>query len=425
MARKWDHLSKAVASTALLALLGVSSASADIDLTLDFAPGSSAADLQVPNNQFTVRLSATGTDLGTYPIIAYDLRLDFDPAQVDLVDAIQANGANPDFPFDPDINTSPTLAIPDYFNGYNRHVSAWDEAGTISDGISPVPSTYALVDLVFQTSPSPTGTFDITLGPNSRENKDPNPVLMMQDGPDTPLEIMDDGSGDLVYTVNYNSLTGLVGMDDFDGDGVADALATEVLANDPGAGNTNGYLTDSDGDGVSDAIELNYDMTFANAWNYSYDAGTDLDPRDNDTDNDGWLDGLEILYPGTFPNGPLVADNGLTDADGDGVPVGLDPDDSTNDTDLDGRHDAYELAQGYDADNINDFPPLGEINGSAPTNNLDGFILYYYAVGNIPFTNVEAHIMDADINLDGTINNLDGFILYYWAVGNIAVIPTL
>src|SRR5690606_25934044 len=130
---------------------------------------------------------------------------------------------------------------------------------------------------------------------------------------------------------------------------------------------TNLLLRDSDLDGLLDGEE---------------DPGTCLDiltitkamtnPRLFDTDGDGWGDGLEVMFPAVFPNGPLVADLGpYTDADGDGVPDIIDPDDTKIDTDGDGFTDYIEIVYGTDPTNPLSFPSIGDVTGDGNVNLAD------------------------------------------------------
>jgi len=158
---------------------------------------------------------------------------------------------------------------------------------------------------------------------------------------------------------------------DTDGDGKLDPEETTDAAvlNAPGSTATNRMLADSDGDGLMDGQE---------------DPGTAVtlrrmqaatNPRDRDTDDDGFLDGLEVRHLAVFPDGPLVADAGLTDADGDGLPASIDPDDTMVDSDNDGVRDDYEAAHGFDPASAASRPPIGDANGDGVFDVADAGIL--------------------------------------------------
>ena len=117
---------------------------------------------------------------------------------------------------------------------------------------------------------------------------------------------------------------------DTDGDGIADALETNVLGTDP-------LDVDSDDDGIADNDELGGDATL--------DAG-DTDPTQADTDGDGLQDGTEtgvtVAIADPDGAGPLLGTNVgvfVPDADSGTTTNPLD-DDSDDDGLLDGSEDA-------------------------------------------------------------------------------------
>lgn len=154
---------------------------------------------------------------------------------------------------------------------------------------------------------------------------------------------------------------------------------------------TNAWLADSDGDGLNDTAEQTL--------------GTN--PRDEDTDNDGWWDGLEVAFPGTFPNGPLVADVGLVDADNDGVPAGIDPNDGNADSNGNRLSDKYELGNGN--------PTLGDANGDASRLVDDVTLIGNFGSGAV--SSITAH-NNADVNGDGVVTGADAAALGSALVGN-------
>lgn len=91
-----------------------------------------------------------------------------------------------------------------------------------------------------------------------------------------------------------------------------------------------------------------------------------------DSDVDGFPDIVEIEVLGTDPedvNDPPIGT--VVDADGDGLPASIDPDDSNVDTDGDGWSDFVEWAYGTDPDDDEKFPsPFVDEGGSSPDYSL-------------------------------------------------------
>ncbi len=206
-------------------------------------------------------------------------------------------------------------------------------------------------------------------------------------------------------------------FDDADGDGRGDLCETDdldlLLAAD--ATITNILLPDSDSDGLLDGQEDPGDC----ANQITPLAMTN--PRKKDTDGDGFSDGLEVLILGSDPlDAASPAD--ATDADGDGLPASIDPDDNNIDTDGDGFGDAFEVVMGSDPEDAGSVPALGDVNGDGKTHNIDAIIIFNYSLGNVP---VEASptIGNGDVQTSGHINNLDGIVLFNWTLGNVPAIP--
>ncbi len=150
-----------------------------------------------------------------------------------------------------------------------------------------------------------------------------------------------DGISDGVET-NYQAV-GWGGAPDTDGDTVIDALDedsdgdgqpdhAEGQGDFDGDGVGNWRDADDDGDGIPTAVECG-PLTVAGVSPWTWDADRDglLNCYDRDTDGDTLLD----------------SDEGVGDADGDGLPNYLDPNTSAQgDADGDGLSDAEEVASG-------------------------------------------------------------------------------
>lgn len=102
---------------------------------------------------------------------------------------------------------------------------------------------------------------------------------------------------------------GLPTATDTDGDGLTDAVETQI--------GTDPTLHDTDGDGLGDFYEVNYDGDPA------YTTGSDLNPLEQDTDGDGFVDGQGGLVPvADYPTGIDRDGDGFVDGEGD---LGTDP----------------------------------------------------------------------------------------------------
>jgi hypothetical protein len=156
-------------------------------------------------------------------------------------------------------------------------------------------------------------------------------------------------------------------------------------------------LSDSDGDAIPDADED------ANG-NGIADAG-ETNPFDKDTDGDGVEDGVELAL-GSCP----VCINSVPSN-----PPG------TGDTDGDGFKDFYEVAAGCSPDDPDDFPALGDINGSGSVSNTDALIISSISLGNTSIAGFDPDMMD--VNRDGTVNYTDATILFNWVIGKVQSIP--
>jgi hypothetical protein len=197
---------------------------------------------------------------------------------------------------------------------------------------------------------------------------------------------------------------------DWDNDGIAD----DNEAFPPALGESNMYLVDSDGDGLLDSEEdINRDGSRG-----LLETGT----RNKDSDSDGLEDGLEVLVLSTDPldpNDPVS----YTDADADGVPDSIDPDNATEDADGDTYTDCYELEYGTDPDNPADKPSLGDLNDSATVTNSDWVIGRRLTLGIFDWE--DWNVDNMDVNRDGLLTNADWVILrrYTLSLSGFDILP--
>ena len=166
---------------------------------------------------------------------------------------------------------------------------------------------------------------------------------------------------------DFDTVLSFADEPDTDGDGLFDALETNVHGTDPlladtdadglddgdeiGVHGTDPLLADTDGDGLSDGDEVNVHATDpldADPDSDGLDDGTEVlttftDPFDPDTDGDGLDDGTEVNVTLTDPN--LADSDGDSLSDGDEVNVhGTNP--NATDTDADGFDDDVEISVG-------------------------------------------------------------------------------
>lgn len=199
--------------------------------------------------------------------------------------------------------------------------------------------------------------------------------------------------------------------DDADGDGIADKFESVL----PGSGESNRHLWDSDGDGLSDGYEDR------NA-NGGFDLG-ETRTRQRDSDGDGAWDGIEVMLLNTNPLDPLSPDI-FEDADGDGLPQVLDPDDTRPDADGDRFSDGIEAVMcGLEAVVAqNACPPLGNVNCDQSTSNLDALIIQAVQLGLVAHGAMPGEV-NADTNRDGHASNLDSLLIQTWFLGLAPFLP--
>lgn len=146
-------------------------------------------------------------------------------------------------------------------------------------------------------------------------------------------------------------------------------------------------------------------------------------PREKDTDGDGFEDGVEV---GTEPpTDPLDPDDpaDTTDADGDGIPDIVDNDPTSNDSDGDGFADFWEIIEGTDPNNENEFPNLGDANDDGVTEFTDAVITFNIFLGVFNIEDFPTDEIILDVNRDGNVDVVDAVLLFQFQLGNIPTIP--
>lgn len=184
----------------------------------------------------------------------------------------------------------------------------------------------------------------------------------------------------------------------------------------PGTGAiTNERLPDSDGDGLLDGREdANRDGV--------HQATTETNPLHRDSDGDRWEDGIETRMLSSSPRDP-AAPGALPDADRDGLPAGVDPDDSARDSDGDRYDDGYEAAVLglVAATHAAQRPSLGDLNEDGQISNLDALIAQSLFMRLTPPERVAA--AHADPTRDGAVSNADALVLHAYFLANLATLP--
>ncbi len=167
---------------------------------------------------------------------------------------------------------------------------------------------------------------------------------------------------------------------------------------------TDGFNRDSDGDGIDDGVE--------DANQNGIVDGGETDPADDDSDNDGFSDGDEINVFGTDP---LAANN---DTDGDGEPDDYDIDDDNDGTpdvsdpfplDASENNDADGDGIGDNADRDDDNDSVADVVDPDPFDDQVPYLPQYTVDGIATDDHFGVAVGAAgDINSDGTADFIVG-----------------
>lgn len=344
-----------------------------------------SGDPAVPNDVFTVQITLSENS-APYTIASIFSKVSFDSRKVDLVGAAFVPGGFIGSE-GPTIIPSPSDPVTTPGINASRQVAAADLTATATNTMINGP----VLLLTFRTTSWTAAPLGIAIG-------DPG-VVRPGGAPAEPLIIQDNSLAYpfvVVAPVYDNSATTGVGAPDTDKDGKPDVCESST----PGAADTNLLLPDSDGDGLLDSEEA------PGACTNHPNAIVMTDPRKKDTDGDTIPDAIEIRFLHTDPlSASDPAPGSFVDADGDGVPASIDPDDTKADTDGDFYSDWYEMAHGFSPTDAASFPGLGDVNDSKTVTNVDILKLkQYVAIKNPTGTIVPANM---DVNLNGTITNTD------------------
>ncbi|MBI5289154.1 MAG: hypothetical protein HY873_09305 [Chloroflexi bacterium] len=241
---------------------------------------------------------------------------------------------------------------------------------------------------------------------------------------DRPAGIAVDPSGSLFIADSFNDRMRIVSPgEDGDGDGVADAgdncpsivnadqlnSDRNFVSNAPlyGSNDLTWIVSDNagdacdgddDNDGISDAAEPAGCL-----------GSGPLDPVKRDTDGDRRLDYAECALgsnpadAGSFP--PAIV---APDADSDGLPDSLDPNDASQDTDGDGVKDGVEFRNynsnvtgvNTDGDTCADGKEVASLNADTSVNAGDQLLLVL-EISRVP---PPAKLVNFDMNKDGVVN---------------------
>ncbi|MDK2972540.1 MAG: hypothetical protein PWP23_2295 [Candidatus Sumerlaeota bacterium] len=143
-----------------------------------------------------------------------------------------------------------------------------------------------------------------------------------------------------------------------------------------------------------------------------------VDPNDSsaNSDSDIFTDLQEFKF-----ESPMTADD--TDVDNDKLPdlvdsnkVGANPKDS----DSDSYADFYEVLLGYNPNDANSKPELGDVDGDGDVDLADGLEMFKSFLG---LPNGVTRPDNFDVNIDGSNDNVDGVIAVNFYLGNITIIP--
>lgn len=248
---------------------------------------------------------------------------------------------------------------------------------------------------------------------------------------DRPFDVVLDAAGNSYVSDNFNDRVRFVATGhDADGDGVVDAADNcPTVANASQTNTDRNFVTNLPVYATSDTTWLNADAT-----GDACDADDDndglpdtaeptgcngsgpLDPLLRDTDGDRRLDNAECVLgsnPGDIASFPsaIVA----PDADSDGLPDTLDPNDGAQDSDGDGLKDGVEYRNynsdptltNTDGDICSDGREVASVNGDTAVNSGDQLFLVLEIIRVPP----PPKTLNFDMNKDGGVNSGDQLFL--------------
>jgi hypothetical protein len=248
---------------------------------------------------------------------------------------------------------------------------------------------------------------------------------------DRPVDVTLDAAGNAYVSDNFNDRVRIVSAGhDADSDVVVDAADNCPTVSNSSQTNTDrNFVSNAPVYGTNDATWINADAT-GDACDTDDDndglldaaepAGCNgsgaLDPLLRDTDGDRRLDNAECVLgsnpadAGSFP--PTIV---APDADSDGLPDALDPNDGAQDTDGDGVKDGVEFRNynsnpsltNTDGDICADGREVASVNGDAAVNSGDQLFLVLEILRIPP----PPKTVNFDLNKDGAVNSGDQLFL--------------
>ncbi len=242
-----------------------------------------------------------------------------------------------------------------------------------------------------------------------------------------PVDVALDAVGNAYVSDNFNDRIRRVSSGhDADGDGVADAADNcPTVANASQANADRNFVSNAPVYATTDSTWINADPTgdacdsdddndglADSAESAGCNGSGPLDPLNRDTDGDRRLDNAECVLgsnPGSaasFP--PTIV---VPDADSDGLPDPLDPNDSSQDSDGDGVKDGVEFRNynsnptltNTDGDICTDGREAASVNGDAAVNSGDQLFLVLEIIRIPP----PPKTVNFDLNKDGGVNSGD------------------
>jgi hypothetical protein len=244
----------------------------------------------------------------------------------------------------------------------------------------------------------------------------PTPTLTATNTPTvTPTVLPGDSDGDGIVNAVDNCID-IANADQLNSDkNLVDLPATKAFDDTSRAYSDNlgdACDADDDNDGLADSVEVQIGPAGAQHATCAA-ASAASNPLVADTDDDGTVDSAECLL-GTDPANAASkpATVVLPDADNDGAPDSLDPNDANTDSDGDGVLDGIEF-RGYntsmvnadsDGDGCSDGKEVASVDGLASVNSID---LQQVAQSFSATQSAPNYLLDFDVTKNGQVNSLD------------------